>query len=425
MPAERVLIVGAGISGSILAYFLAKHDFKVVVVERSKAEQRAGQGLEIEEPALSVVREMGVLRKLEEKKTGELGFNLLDERNRSHALLGVGGPSPTGALELMRGDMCEIYYRAANESPNVTYHFQTTLQGLRQAQDKVTVELRDRSTNATWTEDFDMIVGADGVNSKTRLLTMGSPEQLGCFKTVGAYVSYFSIPKEEQDWPYSRLCHFPDRRIIWTRPLSEDAKTTSACFIYCKDNVPALNTANASGDRQQQKAAWADVYSGLGWEAPRVITHMMATDNFYSDRLMQVKLSKWSQDRVVLLGDSAWAPTPFTGQGNQLAIIGAFVLAQEMARDRSPAAFGAYEARLREYVENAQAIPLGGHGPYLLNPQTRWGIAVLRRLMGLLAWTVRVVTWTGLMRYLPETEKNESFDLQIGKGGEAEGKKER
>ena len=61
MPGERVLISGAGVAGSILAFWLARHDFQVVVIERSKAEQKAGQGIEIEEPALKVVKSMGIL----------------------------------------------------------------------------------------------------------------------------------------------------------------------------------------------------------------------------------------------------------------------------------------------------------------------------------------------------------------------------
>lgn len=52
MRSERVLVCGAGVAGSILAFWLAKHDFQVVVVERSKAGQKAGQGTEIEGPAL-------------------------------------------------------------------------------------------------------------------------------------------------------------------------------------------------------------------------------------------------------------------------------------------------------------------------------------------------------------------------------------
>ena len=412
MPSERVLICGAGVAGSILAFWLAKNDFHVFVVERSKAEQKAGQGVEIEEPALKVVKLMGILDKLNERRTGEMGFNLVNEQSRSCGIFEVGGISVTGALELMRGDLTEVLYKSADESANVTYQFETTIRSLRQTQDKVIVDLENMNNKTTRVEEFDFVVGADGVKSRTRQLVMGSPEKLNCLKSVGAFVAYFSIPKEDQDWPYSRLCHFRDRRIVWTRPLGKEAKTTSVILIHAKDDVPSLRRANAASDRLKQKEAFAELYSGLGWETPRVIEHMMRTENFYSDELVQVKLHKWSQNRVVLVGDAAWAPSPFTGEGNQLAIIGAWVLAQEMSRNQSPVTLEMYEKRLRAYVENAQSIPLGGYAPYLFNPQTASGIWLLRTIVRLVSSTIRVVFWTGLSRFLPDP-KHEDFDLEI------------
>lgn len=115
---------------------------------------------------------------------------------------------------------------------------------------------------------------------------------------------------------------------------------------------------------------------------------------------------------MVLLGDAAWAPSPFTGEGNQLAIIGAWVLAQELSRNRSPVAFEMYEKRLRSYVENAQSIPLGGYAPYIFNPQTAWGIWLLRTILHLVSWTIRVISWTHLARMLPDQQHND-FDLEI------------
>ncbi len=103
----------------------------------------------------------------------------------------------------------------------------------------------------------------------------------------------------------------------------------------------------------KQKEALAELYSGLGWETPRVIEQMMRAENFYSDELVQVKLQKWSQNRVVLLRDAAWAQSPFTGEGNQLAIMGASVPAQELSRNRNLVAFEMYEKRLRSHVEDA------------------------------------------------------------------------
>ena len=413
MPSERILICGAGVAGSILAYWLAKHDFQVVVVERSRSDQKLGQGIEIEEPALQVVRAMGILDELNEKKTGEMGFNLVDAQARSYGILEVGGVSPTGALELMRGDLTEVLYKAADASANVTYHFETTMHSLRQTQDKVIVDLENRKDKTITTEEFDLVVGADGARSRTRQLVMGSSEKLDCFKPVGAFVAYFSIPKEEQDWPYSQLCHFPGRRILWMRPVGKDSKETSVYIIHVNDDVPNLRRANAAGDRLKQKEALAELYSGLGWETPRVIEQMMKCENFYSDELMQVKLPKWSQDRVVLLGDAAWAPTPFTGEGNQLAIIGAWVLAQEMSRNRNPVAFEMYEKRLRSYVENGQNIPLGGYAPYLFNPQTKWGIWMFRTMFRLISWIVRFVSWTKLGSMLPEKNAHPVFDLEM------------
>ncbi|KAK4952291.1 hypothetical protein LTR66_013757 [Elasticomyces elasticus] len=416
MPRGRVLICGAGVAGSILAFWLAKQDFQVVVIERSKAEQKAGQGLEIEEPALKVVKAIGILEKLNEVRTGEVGFNLVDEHSRSYGIFEVGGVSPTGALELMRGDLTEVLYKSANESANVTYRFETTIRSLRQTEEKVIVDLENRNSKTITVEEFDLVVGADGVKSRTRELVMGSPEQLNCYKPVGAFVAYFSIPKEDQDWPYSRLCHFTNRRIVWLRPIGENSAMTSATLIHARDDVAALRRANAAGDRLKQKEALTELYSGLGWETPRVVEQMMRAENFYSDELVQVRLQHWSRHRVVLLGDAAWASSPFTGQGNQLAIIGAWVLAQELSRNRSPkTAFEAYEKRLRGYVEASQEIPLRGYAPYVFNPQTAWGIWLLRTLVRLVSWTVRVFSGTVLARMLPDRQPDD-FDLEIEQG---------
>lgn len=318
---------------------------------------------------------------------------------------------------MMRGDMCEIMCKAADASPNVSYRFETTIQSIAQTPSDVTVSLKNRATNATTSETFDFVIGADGSNSRTRDFTMGSPEALDCFKPVGAYVAYFSIPKEARDGPLSRACQFPDRKILWIRPTNDDSDVSSVYIMHIRSGIPYMDEAIASHDRTKQKLAFAKNLEGLGWEAPRCTEAMMKTDNFYADNLQQVKLPTWSKDRVVLCGDSAWAPTPFTGQGNQLAIIGAYVLAQEMSRNRSTVAFGMYEKRLRAYVENAQSIPLNGYAPKLMCPETAWGIKFFQMFFATLAWIVPKLMWTGplLEKVWPESWKGWEalFDLEM------------
>lgn len=413
MPEERVLISGAGIAGSILAYWLGRNAYKVVVVERSRANQKLGQGIEIEEPALQVVKRMRVMDRLNAIRTGEAGFSLFNSRGGACGTLEADKfISPTGALEMMRGDMAEVFYKTADESPNVEYRFQTTVKKFSQTADKITVDLEDRANQTTTTEEFDFMIGADGARSRTRQSLFGPDEETKCLNPIGIVTAYFSIPSAPHDYPYSRLCNYPGRRIIWTRPIREKCSETSAYIIQAKPASAALREANLSGDRAAQKKCYAEMFEGLGWEAPRVIAGMMEAENFYSDELVQVKLPRWHEGRVALVGDAAWAPTPVTGEGNQLAIIGAWVLAQEMVRDRTTAAFANYDARLRKYVDECQQIPLNGKAPLLLNPETWWGVAVLQNMFWVASKVVAVAGWLGLGKYLPR-DNGRKFDLQM------------
>ena len=408
-PPARILIDGAGIAGSTHAFFLARHPtFHITVVDRSPATQPAGQGIDIDGPALDVVIRMGILDEIRAKTTREVGAALVNELGEKCAVFDVGGVGLTRAIEIMRGDLAGVLFRAADASRNVEFRFQTSVKSLREVDGKVVVELQQKNDQETMVreEEFDIVVGADGVNSRTRHLAMGSPLQLKCLKPVGCFVAFLSIPAQPQDWPFARMCQFPGRRTLTIRPMGERAKYSSVYMARCKDSDTALLEAHAEGDREKAKAAFAELFQGLGWEASRVVEGMLATDNFYSDRLMQVKLERWSKGRVVLLGDAAYAPSPLTGKGTALAILGAFVLAQEMGRNRDDVAkaFEKYEKRLRGYVEKAQQIPLGGCAPYVLNLQTNWGIWLFRKVAGFVAWS-------GLVSWLPDWKADE-FNLE-------------
>jgi 2-polyprenyl-6-methoxyphenol hydroxylase-like FAD-dependent oxidoreductase len=413
MPPSRVLVCGAGVAGSTVAYWLGRHDFQVVVVERSKAEQSAGQGIDIEGSGVKIVKMMGVLEKIEKRTTGEEGFSIVDEEGRPCGIFKA-GIGPTRSIEIMRGDLTDVLSKAADEFVNVTFHYETTIQSIRQIEEKVIVDLEDKSTKRVKAEEFDFVVGADGVGSRTRQLVTGPPEELNCLKSVNCFSAYFSISAEPQDWPNSRLCQFSGRRTVCIRPTGKDKKESSAYLIHISDDCPSLLRAKASGNRQRQKEALAEMFAALGWEIPRVIEEMMKTENFYFDHVMQVKLQKWSQGRVVLLGDAAYAPSPLTGRGTLLALTGAFVLAQEMSRNRldGPAAFEKYERRFRAYVEDGQNIPLWGYAPYLVNLQTSWGIRVFRTI-------ARFLAWTEISDKIPASLTDDpDFDLELEEGKE-------
>ena len=107
-----------------------------------------------------------------------------------------------------------------------------------------------------------------------------------------------------------------------------------------------------------QKALVAARCAHLRWEIPRLIEAMWGAKDFYLGDIALVKMDGWSRGRVVLLGDAAYCPSPFSGQGTSLALVGAYVLARELrATPADPGrAFERYESRMQPYVELNQAL---------------------------------------------------------------------
>ncbi|KAI7207754.1 hypothetical protein KC343_g7634 [Hortaea werneckii] len=139
---------------------------------------------------------------------------------------------------------------------------------------------------------------------------------------------------------------------------------------------------------EEQKAALLERFAdfpSLGDRARRGLRE--EADDFYFTRIVQVKLDSWHNGRCALVGDAAYAPSPLTGQGTTLSILGSYILAGEMAKspDDPASAFIEYEKELQGYVREEQKIPFAGRAPYMANPQTRTGILVSRTLFWVLA----------------------------------------
>ncbi|GGP09590.1 hypothetical protein LDL08_15420 [Nonomuraea glycinis] len=98
-------------------------------------------------------------------------------------------------------------------------------------------------------------------------------------------------------------------------------------------------------DQAGRRELLADAFAGEGWEVPTLLAGMAEAPDFSFDRLSQVHLGRWSKGRVALAASTA------SGQGTGLALVGAYVLAAELARhDGHDEAFTAYERRMRPFA---------------------------------------------------------------------------
>jgi 2-polyprenyl-6-methoxyphenol hydroxylase-like FAD-dependent oxidoreductase len=91
---------------------------------------------------------------------------------------------------------------------------------------------------------------------------------------------------------------------------------------------------------------------------PRILAHLDDTPDFYLDQVAQVVMDRWSSGRVGLLGDAAFSSSPLSGGGTGLALVGAYLLAGELAATGwdSEAGFAGYKRRMRSFVEANQEI---------------------------------------------------------------------
>lgn len=128
-------------------------------------------------------------------------------------------------------------------------------------------------------------------------------------------------------------------------------------------------------------------FHDVGWHTPRLLAAMPHAPDFYFQALQQIRMARWSHNRIVLAGDAAWCPTPLTGMGASLALLGAYVLAGELSKQKQSTqeALEAYERVFRPWVVAQQQIPVVFPG--CVHPETAWQ----RRLLVAVLWTLEKV----------------------------------
>jgi len=113
-------------------------------------------------------------------------------------------------------------------------------------------------------------------------------------------------------------------------------------------------------DTVAQKRALKAPFGDVGGRFRTLVAELDGADDLYASEMAQVRMRKWSDRRIVLAGDAAYCPSPLTGQGTSLALVGAYLLAEEMARSGDDLAAPAegHERRLRPFVEANLVIDL-------------------------------------------------------------------
>jgi 2-polyprenyl-6-methoxyphenol hydroxylase-like FAD-dependent oxidoreductase len=348
MTTRSVLISGAGIAGPALASWLTRRGIAVTVVERAPAPRPGGQAVDLRGAGRTVADRMGLLGEIRAVSLEQKGIAWVRADGSIAARMPVdafGGEGIVSEIEVLRGDLADVLYRATVSSTE--YVFGDSITGLDDDGDGVTVTFEHAPPRR-----FDLVVGADGSHSVVRSLAFG-PEA-ACTRPLGLYGCWFTAPADLDLDGWFLMHNLPGGRVASVRPgrLPGELK---AGLTFRSEQLD-----HDRYDVAAQKQLVAERFAGAGWEVPRLVAAMREATDFGFDSNAQVTLDAWSRGRVVLLGDAAWSPTPLTGLGTSLALVGAYVLAGELAAGDLPTALRRYEEVLRTYVTTAQKLPPGG-----------------------------------------------------------------
>ncbi|MFI6291647.1 FAD-dependent monooxygenase [Nonomuraea sp. NPDC050790] len=314
----NILISGAGIAGPALAHWLTRQGHKVTVVERAPSPRQGGQAVDFRgRPQLKVLEAMGLLEKIRAAAETPAPITILNKAGTPVSTLPAEAFS--GDVEILRGTLSEIL----REASTTNYVWNDTITALHDTGPAVTATFAKAKE-----ETFDLVVGADGQNSTVRRLRWGKvPTQ-----HLGMYGAIFST---EQRHPTPVMYTVPGRCITLTETRA------------------ALDFASPEIHIQDERAAIASAFAGMGWRTPELLEAMHQADDLYFSQATQIQAPTYSKGRTVLLGDAAHAPGP-GGMGTGLAVVGAYILAEELSRQAVETALTTYEARMRPYVAVCQ-----------------------------------------------------------------------
>ncbi|MEW9700402.1 FAD-dependent monooxygenase [Paenibacillus sp. SI8] len=342
---KRVLISGASIAGPALAYWLHRYGFEVTIVERAASLRRGGFGVDIRGAAISVLERMGILDQVRAADTHMTGVYFVNDNGKikgqiSEASIG----NQTGLdIEVMRDDLTEIMFRLTKDTVN--YIWNDSITAIHEDEEGAEVHFVYGKP-----QTFDLVIGADGLHSNVRKLIFGEEKQFK--RSLGCYISIFTTRNFLNLNHSQQLFTTPGKTVgIYSANDNTEAK---GMFIF--------QSGPLQYDRhnpEEQKKLVADTFgSETGWETQKLLHAMKDADDFYFDEICQIHMPVWSKGCVALVGDAAYGPSPLSGQGTSLALVGAYVLAGELklAQGNYTKAFAAYEQEMRPFVERNQKI---------------------------------------------------------------------
>jgi 2-polyprenyl-6-methoxyphenol hydroxylase-like FAD-dependent oxidoreductase len=278
-------------------------------------------------------------------------------------------------ISIHRGDLASGIYSLIDG--NVETIFGDSITAIQQDPDGVDVHFGRSAPRR-----FDLVIGADGLHSNVRRLLFGDEDRFERY--LGYYAASFNTPNYPvRDEGVYVSYALPGRQL--GRYALRDGRTT---FFFVFIGPPHLHRERMN--KPAQKAALRQAFGEAGWECPAILDAMNCSNDLFFDAVSQVRMDRWSEGRVALLGDACFCPSLLAGQGSALAMGGAYVLAAELeaAGDDYILALENYQQRFKPFIDEKQKGAMRSAGWFA--PRTR--LSVQMRIQATRLMNMRLIS---------------------------------
>jgi 2-polyprenyl-6-methoxyphenol hydroxylase-like FAD-dependent oxidoreductase len=331
---ETILVVGGGVAGLTTAAALHRHGFTTELVERQQNWQALGAGFLVHANGMRMLRSLGLAADVENAGAVVRRWQFCNEQ---------GDVLSETDLETLWGDAgpCVGIERPKLQRallPGVAdlrCRLSTSVTSLEQDDRRVSIGFSDGSTG-----DYDLVVGADGIRSTVRALTLttAAPSDLGA-------MNWRSIAPIRPAGLSALQIHLGEGCVFGLVPMGAGRTYGFAYVIERRFHDPLEGRLERLRNR----------FATFGGRVPEYLASLERDDQVICSAMEWMECEKWHSGRVVLVGDAAHASSPMMGQGGCMAMEDACALAKELcAAATVESALASYASRRKPRVEWVQ-----------------------------------------------------------------------